>query len=536
MTQQSGRPLLLAILLFGGLGCGDDVAVIVEVQARPQVPSITSIDVTVQNDEDTETKTFDIGDRDLPLTFSITTSGRSGDLVINVNAHDADDLSRGVGTATVALDAGELEATVLLDPADFVVNTAIAGGQKPEFRAGRNGRQIAGAADGSFTVAFIDDCSQTDMICNLYARLFDSNATAIENDTTMDTGELIVNLDQSQGNGTAVGAVALGDTSRFLAWETFTDVRGAALSPTGLHETAVDTLLSQAALDAKEPDVAALAGDEYVIVWTQFKTGGGREIVGRLVNGDGAVIVNNVTGNDSAFAISTAAGADYLNPSVSATRNGREFVVTWEGDDNVFIKFFDDAGVALSAVDTPITALPADSTVSGPRAVTVAGGGAVVTWGAHAFDDPALERGAILIGLFAPPAGTQVGDVLTLTSPVFEVAPVEGAGPVQIPGPAIAVDSTGQIAAAWTECTYEDNGTPDDCDVFARLFSIQSDELTERSARIQINTTTANKQLDPSISDAGNTFVATWTDESRQLPDQELAAVRARVLFIPISD
>ena len=532
MTTQIGRLWRLAIMLVIGSGCGDGTAIVVTVSARPQVLATDSLQVTATNDGDSEQTRFPVGSNDFPLTFSVTPSGRAGDVTIDIIAVDDTQLERGVGSVTgTIVDGAEIELDVLLDPADFVVNTSTVGAQKPVFRNARNGRQVGVAAGGDFVVPFVDDCSQSDMECNVYARLFDSLTVPAVNQVGGDSDEFQVNLDD--GVFGSVPAIAVGDSVSLVAFELFSndvdDIRVVVLNGQGGLVTPIETVASSGTpmLRPSDPDAAALEGDEFVVVWSQARTGGGREIRGRLVGSDGLPIVNNITGDDLEFEVSTAAAMSYENPSVFATRNGREFIVVWEGDDNVFIKFFNTGGVSLSAADTTVTTLPAGATVFGPKAVMVSDGNAVVSWGVHVFGDVNLERGAFQLGKFAPPAGAVIVAPIDIAGPLLEAAPAMAEPLPPFGATAMAHNGSGQVVVTWQECIDSD-GAPKDCDVVAQRFDEDAAAIGDR---VVVNTTRVRDQESPSIESAGDSYIVVWTDNSEREPDTSLASVRARALF-----
>ncbi len=527
--SMSALPLFFALVM----ACGDGTAVVVEVTARPEVIGARALAVTVQNDGDSTEKRFNITG-EFPTTFSVTASGRTGDLSIRVFAENEQGIPCGVGSTILPLENGETaEGTIELDPADFVVNTRTTAVQKSAFENGRNGRQIAAASDGSFAVTFLDDCSQTG-ICYVYARLFDELGQPRVNDANGDDTEMIVNLEDvdSETSGIAIGA-----SSMFLAWASFTpDVRGVGLSLTGEHAAANETIVSGSMGGPKDADVAALASDEFAVTWSQLGGGGGTDIRARFVAGDGTPRTNPTTGDAAEFAVSTSAGVGFDNPTVTSTGQGREMVVAWEGADDVFVKTFDAAGASTSpGADVALTANAATATVSGPRAVSLGGGNVAVVWAIQDSSDASLDRGAIQLGIFSMPSGNPVGALATV-SPAILGSPPAG-DPPELPAPALAVAEDGSIIVAWTDCKIDDGDRGesdrcgkndlDSCDVLLRTY----DASLVPSEVIQVNTTTECSQRDPSIEAINGGAVVTFTDASQAQPDPSGSAVRARLVF-----
>lgn len=529
MTTQIGRLLALAIMLVICSACGDDTAIVVTVDARPPVLGTASMQVTATNDGDSESREFS-ADNEFPQTFSITAGGRTGDIEIEVVALDENDLPRGVGVANGTLvDGSRVDVDLLLDPADFVVNTSTVGSQKPVFRNARNGRQLgANPTTGEFLVAFVDDCSQSEMECNIYGRLFDQLAQPAVNDTGGDDNEFQLNLEDDVFG--SVPAISAGATTELVVFELFSntadDIRAVLLDSAGGHVTAAETVVASGSmLRPSDPDCAPMAGGEYVVVWSQV-AGGGREIRGRLLGANGLPVTNAITGDDLEFPISESAGQEFNNPNVFAAGNGREFIVVWEGEDNVFAKFFDTSGVPATA-ELVLTAFPANGTVFGPKVLGTADGNALVAWGVHVFGDVDLERGAHQIGKFSSVSGAALVNPVTVAGPLLETAPAMGDQLPPFGSPAIAAHP-GEVVVAWHECLDSD-GAAKDCDVLARRFG--EDDLVEIGEQVVVNTTLGRNQESPSIEPVPGGYIAVWTDESLQEPDTSLAAVRARVLL-----
>jgi len=71
MTAHRTLGLALALAVVAACG-GSDRAIVVEVQARPTVGDVDTLEVEVANAGSTQTETFDLGSHEFPTTFSIT--------------------------------------------------------------------------------------------------------------------------------------------------------------------------------------------------------------------------------------------------------------------------------------------------------------------------------------------------------------------------------------------------------------------------------------------------------------------------------
>lgn len=162
------------LVLLACAACGDDgsgeLYTIVTVTNRAAVHDVATLRVTLGNAGTTRMDDIPVGTATLPATFSLTATGRTGDLVISVDALDAAGLLVGHGTTTAKVDAPT--ATVLLDTADFVVNTDYADDQFPSTYYDTHGYSVAATADGSFAVTYRGTCPSTG--CTVFARRFES--------------------------------------------------------------------------------------------------------------------------------------------------------------------------------------------------------------------------------------------------------------------------------------------------------------------------------------------------------------------------
>jgi len=508
----SGAARHLLAALIGVAGCGGDpvTVVVVDVDARASVGELTSLEVTVRNQAATTSDTFDVSGRSLPLSFSVTPTGRTGALDIEVTGRDADGALRGIGSATATIVADQrVDVDVLLDPGDFVVNTEIAGSQRLAFYFGRGGRQIAAGGDGQFVITFVNDCATLGR-CDVFARLFDQDGLPRRNDTTMDTGELIANLTDDVAD---VPAVAVSDAGIFVAWEVSAGIRGAALTPDGGHatgsETAVSTTVDQFPGDT---EAAGLGAGDHVVVWSDDLGG---SIRARLITPTGAPRTNPVSNDTGDFLVSTGTDAALL-PSVAATGAAHGFVVVWSSGDGLRGRFFASDGTPSSGSEVVLASYGVSATVSAPH-VAWRQGAAVVSWWVRDPGTTGLEDGVVMERVFAPPAGTAAATARVLARPASGVEPA----------PDVAVLPDGTIGVAWHDCGSGGDGAG--CAI--RFVALRASGLPIGEP-VVVNTTTAGDQTEPALAAIGDdAFAITWTDESAAAPDTSGAAIRARLIY-----
>lgn len=506
-------PLLLASLMVSSAAaCGGDevTVVVVTVQARPSVDALDTLHITASNGADSIQTTFSVAGRDLPLTFSITPDGREGVITVDARGEDALGILRGIGQAqTTIASGGRVDLELQLDPADFVVNSSIAGNQRLTFVNEGAGRQLAAGPDGSLLAGFVNDCATLGR-CDIFARRFDADGRPLTNGITMDSGEFIANLSDEIGD---VTAVAVGAGGMYLAWETFTDVRGVALDTNGAHLGFAETVLSDSDEFPGSTTLAALGSGDYLAVWGQGLTGA---IRGRLIGVDGVPRPNPVTNDALDFPISTIASSDARVPAVAATGNGQGFVAVWRNATDVRSRFFDSTGVPLSASEVLLANYGAGATVFGPQ-VAWSGGAAMVAWGVRDPSTPGLEGGAFALQRFEPPSGAAASPVTYLTQSTPDLSSV----------PDIAALPGGLVGVTWHNCTSDGDGSG--CGVFFQLVRPTGLPIGEPTV---VNTTLLNDQVGPSIAAVGDSsFAIVWTDSSQTEPDTSQTAVRGRLIY-----
>ena len=92
----------------------------------------------------------------------------------------------------------------------------------------------------------------------------------------------------------------------------------------------------------------------------------------------------------------------------------------------------------------------------------------------------------------------------------------------------ISTRADGVTMLVWTQC---DDGSAGECDgrldVYGSLIGATGDPGTP----FMIPTTTIGSQTDPSVVALDDSFAVAWTDDSKEAPDTDGTAVRARVIY-----
>src|SRR5688572_33274203 len=100
------RAALSSIVMLAACGGEPGDYIVVTVDKRPAVNNAASLEVKLTNEGSDRTQKFDLGSNDFPVTFSVSTPGRTGELGIEVSAFDASGLlvGRGAGSTTVEME------------------------------------------------------------------------------------------------------------------------------------------------------------------------------------------------------------------------------------------------------------------------------------------------------------------------------------------------------------------------------------------------------------------------------------------------
>jgi len=506
--------------------CSDPVtATLVTVEARPSVGEVETLEVMLANQNATLSETFAVNGRAFPLTFSVETPERTGELTITARGLDENGGLVALGTAAATIVPDEIvDATLLLDPADFGINTGFAGSQKLAWTDAQAGTQIAAGPDGTFTVGFTDDCGGLGR-CDLFARRFDVAARPVRTEAAASDAQFIVNVTEVFGNDPAL-AVAR-DGTMLAAWSTLDEILAVAFTPEGSPKALVETTVSAGAA-ADDAAVTAFPDGRFLVVWTENDaTSGQRRLRGRLLDTNGAAIVNPETATFDPFTIDTSPGDIPDAPAVIATGNGLEAGVVWISGQTVRLRFLNSTGMQQPQQQIDVISYDLADAVWSPRIAAVASARFVLAWAHRTSGGGAFDDGAIVVRKVAAPTGEVLGtDAFVgrgLAGQVTRFGLAEG---------------DGELVASWHACTPDVDGS--DCGVRARVFRDTGLPVGES---ITVNTTITASQLTPSVTwlgagsaDHGATaFAFAWTDESGAPPDDSATQIRGRLLY-PVFD
>lgn len=489
--------------------CGDDPAVVVEIETRDTVRELAYLSIEVSDGSESIRNRFDLDDGEFPKTLTVAVDGRSGEMTVDVTGYDAGDVELAHGVASVALGASD-ELPLTLDPAEFAVNARIDGYQTLTRDLQFAGRQIAAAPDGTFVVVWEDAAPQI--------RLFDERALPASNGVAMNDLEVDVaqypgepgrddHVAIAQGNGVYLAAWETGQGMSFWPRDIYVRAFGGSdLTPaTSLPEVPVSTSMTES---SEMPAIAALSGGGFAVSWIRvdpMELGQGEARV-RLVDADGAPLPGDVR-------VSSKSNGDLHSRPTAAGLAGGGFVVAWEEDlpdsyeSDVVARLFNASAGARTA-DITLAAGDPDHAMRLPYAAALPDGGFVVAWVVDSIFG--LSTVLRLYDGQGTPTSTRV--VIGELEDFDEHA-------------AVAVRPDGAIGVTW----FVGNGLGEDFDVYFRLF--HPNGMPCGDAQIVTNVTQASQSVASIAAFGDGAFLVTWTDSSEQNGDTDLEGVKARAIY-----
>ncbi len=501
------RALAVTVGIAGVVACAapPPKQQIVTVAARDTVHDAKTLHVTLSNSGGTVSQDLDLGSHAFPVTFGVEATGRTGDLGIAVNALDANQLVVGLGTATAAID--DPTTSVMLEGADFVVNTDFADDQELDGDFEANGYQLAASADGTWFASYHGACTDP---CHMFGRRFDASGKAVESAAAASSNAFPITTTLSAGSpNTAIVA----NGAKTAAFWDFNDsvaaTQGVACRTFDPQGTA---LPSQAviAMDTSTDVVAAtaLSNSNFAVSWVAFTT---TSVI------RGAVARPDCSVSAGPFTVNTTTTGSIHRPTVSAS--GNVIMYAWIVDGNVRFRTATNGGL-FGASDAVMFAATATESVEHVRLAPYGAGFAVaVRWAPTS----AAGQSRIEIYLADNTGKITLGPsvLTTATNPQFEQPDSFG----------MSTRPDGAIMVVWHEC--HDNGDGNGCGVFGRLVR---PTLAPVGDRLTIPTTTMGDQTGPSVTGLAKAFAVAWTDKSGAEPDHSGLAARARVISPPYDD
>ena len=322
--------------MFGIAACGDSY-VVVTVKAQPGIDGATSLTVVAANAGSAETDTLQLGARAFPVTFSIATSGRAGELDLALSALGSDGTLVGVGSASTTVHD---DVDVTLDPADFVVNTDVTTDQFLTTDYETKGYQVAATDGGPWTVSFRNTCTGA---CQIFARMFDPTGEPIKTEVASSTNAFTVTTTST--DDMTFPAVAAANASTIAVWD-FTDGSGAeGIACHGLDASGALTTQNQVTLSTDPADavtVAPLSTGEFAVAWQITSPADAIRTV---------IAQADCTAVGTVQTASTTVGASEGPHRASIADNGSSVLYTWITDGAVHARASTPTGT-FSGADT----------------------------------------------------------------------------------------------------------------------------------------------------------------------------------------
>lgn len=505
---------LLSLVLFAACGGDSGDYLVVTVNARAAVHDVASLKVTLSNAGSERSEDLAVGSQDFPATFSISAPGRTGDLGIRVEALDGSGVlvGRGTGMTTLASDT----ASVLVDSADFVVNTQYADDQLLSNYSEANGFQLAANADGTWTATHSDSCAQP---CNMFGRRFDKDGRPVTSQAAAGVQAFTVSTKLTSFFSTP--AVAANATSTVFVWNN--DLYPAVATPTGMPGYSID---------CRAFDMSGAATSTQVSVTTDFR--GFLTSVTPLSNGNYAIVWDGQTLDTDTQQIRSAVVnascavqgvARLTNSTVGLVRgshvasSGTNILYAWRIAGSVYVRSATLANT-LAAADSLIVNKTATEQVDHVRVAPLPGGNFAV-----------FVRWSQISGTTGPGRIDmyRTNNVGAVQGPPVTVTTRAGSDFQSTEAFGVAAHADGSLFVVWHACA--ENGDDSGCGVFGHLVSPAG---TPVGSDINLATTTKENQTGPSVvalPGSPVSFATAWTDESKIAPDTAGAAVRARIIY-----
>jgi hypothetical protein len=366
------------------------------------------------------------------------------------------------------------------------------------------GLQLAAASDGTWMIAFRDDCGGTDS-CDVFGRRFSSDGLPVFSDLA--AGDIAFKLDTNLTTGYTTPAAAASGTSTAAFWDyedPSTFERGIACRVLDSQGAAA---AGQVAVLTAPTDVVAAIGitaGNYAVVWEDDTT--------FPYSIYGAIVTPSCTpAAGSPFVVSPSGPANAGGAGrAHVAANGTTLLFAWITDNEVWIRIGNTAGPSgpEMRIITKTT-----QTIEHVRVAPWGDGFAVaVRWASDTEDGPGkIEVYRVDTAGARSATATLVTDQSRSdfnSSAAFGIAQRA---------------SDNALLVVWHVC---ETG-PGLCDVFGRMLRPSGAPVGEPFI---IPTSVLSEQINPSVVSIGDAFVAAWTDSSAEAPDRSGSAVRARVI------
>ena len=357
---------------------------------------------------------------------------------------------------------GDLHYTQYIGDSEFVVNTNTADDQKTA--------AITTLTDGSFVVVW-ESSNQDGDQRGVYFQRYDSDGVAQGSETLVNT---TTTDEQYEAKITALtnGGFAvtwqsnLQDGSGDGVYTRVFDATGTAVT----GEIAVNTTTAN---DQDDPDITALNGGGFVVVWESSNQDGDQTgIYSQRFD-------NNGVAQGSETLVNTTTADDQFDPSITALNDGG-YIVMWDHNTGSTYELnaqrFDAGGVAVGGEFQVNTTTP--NAQENGAATALTGGGFVVTWESYAQDGSSDG----IIGQLYDAGGVAVGGEFQINSTTADN---------QTHANAIALDDGGFVVG-WQ--SYGQDG--DSWGIYAQQFDASANKV---NGEVHVSESTTDSQDDVAL-------------------------------------
>lgn len=485
--------------------CNSGTYLVVTVNARPTVHDVDSLAVTQMNNGTSRTDSLSLDGHTFPATFSLSIDHRTGELDLAIDGKATDGTVMAHGIATTMTDAGD--ATVQLDPADFVVNTDYAMDEFLTTDFETVGFQLSATTDDKWTAVFRNTCTDT---CNVFARTFGADGLPVRTAAAAGTNQY--QISSTTTTDLAYPAIATSGTSTIAVWD-FTDTVGGgtgvacrSIDGTGALNAGQRPLATDAADTAT---VSAISNGTFAVSWQVYNPSAVHTIIAKpdcTTIGTTPAVVSNTAGTTN---------GPYRS---SVASNGTGLMYAWITDDSVRVRAGSATGTLFTLPEASLTPTPAGMQAEAVRVAPLGTGYAVAIRYISATGGP----GQIVL---AKTSSTG----LIMGNPVLISDKTGSDFTNGRRGFGISTRADGVTLIVWAQC---DDGSAGACDGRLDVYGRTVDATgMPQGDPFVIPTTTIGSQSDPSVVALSNAFAVAWTDDSKVAPDTDGTAVRARVIY-----
>lgn len=477
--------------IWFAMGCPSSELTTITIATRPEVENIVELRIELSNAGDKLAETRSVGDATFPATFHIEGRDRTGPLTVVVDAFDDTGTLIGRGSVETSIEAPT--ASLMLEPADFLVRTHDPDKQRlsldtrVKLAATSSGRWWAISSTGSLT------STETFVVLGGFDGTgrpkTPGNATLQLSESTIETRP---------------PAIAATMTNSVAAWM-ITGVGGPTVccrkAPPSSGDMVVELEVGQPGISAAQVSIVPLESDKFVVSWVKNSISGSIE----------TTTLQSLVVTSSCGLLDPQAPREIL-PIPSHTR---DLDIAANGNDLLYAWYDDTVHLRTARVNSSNPMLVSEDIELPDRAEL------------SAVHVAAFGNGFAAVAQRTTSAGSQL-----------ELYRLEVTGQLKSPQPTIILTNhpidpssiqlaydfaSAKLLVVWHACTQHD-----DCEVFGRFVSSSGEPAGDA---FQLATTRIGSQRTPAaVALPDGVFAAAWLDLG---PSTTISVIRARVVYPP---